>query len=52
MERVATGIKGLDEMLHGGIPQNKNIALCGGPGCGKTLLSFEYLYHGAKNGET
>lgn len=52
MEKIPTGIKGLDDMLYGGIPKNRNVALCGGPGCGKTLLSFEFLYHGAKAGET
>lgn len=51
MERVSTGIDGLDRMLNGGIPLNQHIALCGGPGCGKTLFGFEYLYKGAKLGE-
>ncbi|MCC7570250.1 hypothetical protein KO465_02805 [Candidatus Micrarchaeota archaeon] len=51
MAKMLTGIKGLDDMLHGGIPHNKNVALCGGPGCGKTLLSFEFLLFGAKQGE-
>ncbi len=49
MEKVATGISGLDRMLNGGIPANHTVAVCGGPGTGKTLLSFEYLYHGAKD---
>lgn len=52
MEKISTGITGLDSMLYGGVPENKNIALCGGPGTGKTLLSFEFLVNGAKNNET
>ncbi|MFH1787844.1 MAG: ATPase domain-containing protein, partial [Candidatus Altiarchaeota archaeon] len=39
-------------MLKGGLPARHNILLCGGPGCGKTTLGMQYLYYGAKNGET
>jgi len=51
MDKVKTGIVGLDEMLEGGFPENHQIFLCGGPGTGKTTLALEYLYHGAKQGE-
>ncbi len=51
MDRVKTGISGLDEMLNGGIPAGRHIALYGGPGSGKTSFCFEYLYQGAKMGE-
>jgi KaiC/GvpD/RAD55 family RecA-like ATPase len=51
MDRVKTGISGLDEMLNGGIPQGRHVALYGGPGAGKTSFCFEYLYHGAQMGE-
>lgn len=51
MERVQTGISGLDEMLNGGIPQGRHVALYGGPGAGKTSFCFEYLYRGALLGE-
>ncbi|MBD3209966.1 hypothetical protein GF318_01140 [Candidatus Micrarchaeota archaeon] len=51
MERVKTGIQGLDEMLNGGIPVGRHVALYGGPGAGKTSFCFEYLYQGAKMGE-
>jgi circadian clock protein KaiC len=47
MEKLRTGISGLDEMLNGGIPKKRHIAVFGGPGTGKTSLAFEYLYHGA-----
>ena len=52
MKRVLTGIDGLDKLLHGGVPEDKNIAICGGPGTGKTLISFEFLLKGAQKGET
>ena len=51
MERVKTGISGLDEMLNGGIPEGRHVALYGGPGSGKTSFGFEFLYRGAKMGE-
>jgi KaiC/GvpD/RAD55 family RecA-like ATPase len=51
MDRVKTGIEGLDEMLNGGIPTGRHVALYGGPGAGKTSICFEYLYQGAKMGE-
>lgn len=52
MDRVKTGIDGLDAMLYGGIPEGNQVILAGGPGAGKTLLSFEYLYRSAKAGIT
>jgi len=48
MERVKSGIKGLDELAGGGIPQGHSILICGAPGTGKTILGLQYLYHGAK----
>jgi KaiC/GvpD/RAD55 family RecA-like ATPase len=39
-------------MLYGGIPDKNQVLLAGGPGTGKTLLSFEYLYRNAKAGNT
>ena len=48
MEKIATGILGLDEMLNGGIPSRRHVAVYGGPGSGKTSFCFEFLYRGAK----
>ncbi|MCL5239386.1 MAG: hypothetical protein M1286_02860 [Candidatus Marsarchaeota archaeon] len=49
---VKTGISGLDAMLYGGVPEGNQVIISGGPGAGKTLLSFEYLYRSAKMGIT
>src|SRR3989338_3855659 len=51
LERMATGIDGLDKMLEGGIPARRHIALYGGPGAGKTSMGFELLYRGVKQGQ-
>jgi len=45
--KVPTGVNGLDEILNGGLPMGRPTLLCGGAGCGKTLLSMEFLCRGA-----
>lgn len=46
MQRVKTGIVGLDEMLHGGLlPQTANL-IEGAPGTGKTTLGIQFIYNG------
>ncbi len=50
LTRIKSGIEGLDSMLDGGIPEHNQTIIAGGPGAGKTLLSFEILYRNAKAG--
>lgn len=50
MDRVQTGIEGLDALLYGGVPAGNQVLIAGGPGAGKTLLCFEILYNNAKRG--
>ena len=52
VELVRSGIDGLDAMLFGGLPRENQVMVGGGPGAGKTLLSFEFIYRGAKAGES
>lgn len=47
MERVPTGVKGLDNMLGGGLPSGTCILVLGGPGAGKTIFGIQFLYMGA-----
>jgi circadian clock protein KaiC len=48
MERVKTGIEGLDKILNGGLPKGSTVLISGGAGTGKTILSLQYFYNGAK----
>jgi circadian clock protein KaiC len=47
LPKARTGIEGLDQITHGGLPQGRPTLVCGGPGCGKTLLAMEFLIRGA-----
>ena len=46
LSKVLTGIQGLDEITEGGLPQGRPTLVCGSAGCGKTLLSMEFLVRG------
>lgn len=46
LEKSPTGIKGLDEISGGGLPKGRTTIVCGGPGCGKTMLGIEFLVRG------
>ena len=45
--KAPTGIRGLDEITFGGLPQGRPTLICGGAGSGKTLLALEFLARGA-----
>jgi circadian clock protein KaiC len=47
IEKCPTGIQGLDEITAGGLPRGRPTLVCGGAGCGKTLLGLEFLIRGA-----
>lgn len=51
VERLKTGIEGLDTMLHGGLLKNRSAIISGGSGTGKTMFGLQFLYEGAKNDE-
>ena len=37
----------MDDVTDGGLPRARTTLLCGGPGCGKTLMSLQFLVRGA-----
>src|SRR5271170_4282776 len=47
LPKCPTGIHGLDEITMGGLPRGRPTLICGGAGCGKTLLGMEFLVRGA-----
>jgi len=47
LTKTPTAIQGLDEITGGGLPKGRPTLVCGGAGCGKTLLAMEFLVRGA-----
>ena len=47
LPKSPTGITGLDEITGGGLPTGRPTLVCGSAGCGKTMLSIEFLVRGA-----
>jgi circadian clock protein KaiC len=47
LPKTPTGIRGLDEIMGGGLPTGRPTLVCGGPGSGKTLLGLTFLVNGA-----
>lgn len=47
LPKTLTGITGLDEITMGGLPKGRPTLVCGSAGCGKTLLSLEFIVRGA-----
>lgn len=50
--RCTTGVKGLDEILGGGLPRNRIYLMQGSPGVGKTTFALQFLLEGIRLGET
>lgn len=47
LQKCPTGIHGLDDITGGGLPRGRPTLVCGGAGCGKTLLAMQFLVRGA-----
>jgi KaiC/GvpD/RAD55 family RecA-like ATPase len=47
-ERVKTGISGVDQLIDGGLVPNNLVLLTGTAGTGKTTMSSQFIYAGAK----
>ena len=48
-QRLSIGVKGLDEMLGGGIPAGYSVLLAGPSGSGKSVLASEFISEGARH---
>jgi len=51
MERIKTGIFGLDRILEGGLRDKQTIVIVGSSGTGKSTFAMQFLMHGIENGE-
>ncbi|WP_461864128.1 RAD55 family ATPase [Thermococcus sp.] len=49
--RISTGVKGLDELIEGGLIPGRVYLVTGPPGSGKTTLALQFLLEGARKGE-
>lgn len=47
IDRVKTGITGLDELIEGGFPRGDTILIAGKAGTGKSILATQFIYKGA-----
>ncbi len=47
IRQLPTGVRGLDEILGGGIPEFSFNIIAGGPGCGKTTLAHQIVFANA-----
>lgn len=47
MDRIKSGIPGLDKLLHGGIPKGQLLLLTGTAGTGKTIFGMQFAHAGA-----
>jgi circadian clock protein KaiC len=50
-ERLSIGVKGLDGMLGGGIPDGYSVLLAGPSGSGKSVLATQFIVDGARRDE-
>ncbi len=51
MNKIKSGIPGLDEILKGGILETSSILVSGGPGTGKSIFALQFALGGMNNKE-
>jgi len=51
MNRIKTGVPGLDEQIEGGLPVDSVTLITGGPGSGKTTFCSQFLWQGIRDGD-
>ena len=45
--RITTGVRNLDDLVMGGLPQGSVVVIAGAPGSGKTILTQQICFHNA-----
>jgi len=51
MKRIATKIKGFDNLIQGGFPENSSNLILGSYGTGKSIFGLEFIYNRALIGD-
>ena len=51
LERIKTGISGLDDLIEGGFPKGSTIVVTGTPGTGKSIFGMSFIAEGCKNND-
>ena len=51
IERIPTGVRGLDKFMEGGLIKGSTTLLTGSTGTGKTIFCAQYVMEGLKKGE-
>ncbi len=51
IDRVETGVSGLDKLIEGGLVKGSTTLVTGGPGTGKTIFCSQFVMCGLKKGE-
>ena len=51
IERVSSGVPGLDPLIDGGFPKGRSVLVTGEPGTGKTIFALQFLAEGLAHGE-
>ncbi|MFH5925032.1 ATPase domain-containing protein [Roseomonas xinghualingensis] len=51
MQRITTGVPGLDTVLGGGLLRGRSYIIQGSPGAGKTILANQACFHRAAEGD-
>jgi circadian clock protein KaiC len=51
LERLSTGIEGLDEMLGGGVPSGYSVLVSGPSGSGKSVVATQFIMAGVRHDE-
>jgi len=46
MQKLKTGIPGLDPLIGGGVPSDSVVLISGSPGTGKTIMALQFLAEG------
>jgi circadian clock protein KaiC len=47
INKLLTGVPGLDEIMGGGLPEYSFNIIAGAPGCGKTTLAHQFVFANA-----